>query len=146
MPFLAADISVFLKQSSRALKQTTLLTLHAIISSSTTRHSTLPSATVCAVLVEVSQLLTDSDLNITDLSLIVTHSTLSLFHHDREVVPLILSEVLSRAVCLASSALMQGHAQKSLISLLQLMVSTNMPGLQFEALREKLIAFANSCK
>lgn len=109
---VAADISVFLRQSSRVLKQTTLVTLQAIICSSASRRATLPASTVCAVLREVAQLLTDSDMNITDLSLRVTHSTLSLFHHDPQVTPLILSEVLTRAVNLACSALMQGHAQK----------------------------------
>ena len=138
---VAADIAVFLRQSSRLLKQTTLLTLQAIIASS--REAVIASPTVCTVLSEVSQLLTDSDMNITDLSLHLTHSTVALYHKDSQVARVILSDVLSRVVSLACSPLMQGHAQQSLIHLLQLMVSSDVPGLSFEALRDRLVAFAS---
>mmetsp|Transcript_840 Transcript_840/g.1414 ORF Transcript_840/g.1414 Transcript_840/m.1414 type:complete len:1307 (+) Transcript_840:70-3990(+) len=137
---IAADVATFLRQQSRILKQTSLQALDAIMKSSASQSGAIPSETICSVLHEVSLLINDSDLSITDLSLKVTCGVLNLYHEDSTTATTMCEVILPRVISLASSPLMQGAAQNSLIALLQSFVSSGVPNLSFRSLRERLLS------
>jgi cullin-associated NEDD8-dissociated protein 1 len=83
-------------------------------------------STACIILKEVANLLTSSDLTTTDLSLKVVGSLVVRYGvTNASVEETLQKDVISRVLELASSSLIQGGAQDSLIELLQVIVHSN---------------------
>ena len=124
----AEELSLYLRQYSRALKQQTLTTLDALVN----HHSTILNETIVTVIVrESSALLTDNDLHLLSL-------TLRLQHHLLKKNIQISSDAIhqnsySKLVVLSKSPLLQGQALSNLIAFLQLIITTGYPHFSFDA-------------
>jgi len=122
----AGDLALFLRQSSRSLKQLTLTTLAAIVSSSSTQ---LVSAEAEALLGEASALINETDLHLSHLSLQLTSRMLE--KNATICGPAIHQHVYPRMLELARSSLVQGAAQTSLIQLFRALVQSALPGMSY---------------
>jgi len=132
------ELSQFLRQQSRPLKQSTLETLMALVKSSgqgmSAEHFQL-------VLQEAAPLISDADLHLTHLTLRLAVSVVSTGSSSLDATSTI---ILDKGLALATSPLLQGRALESLIVLLQALVTTNAPGCDFNVIYEKLQASVHS--
>lgn len=134
-PFLResiVEIAQFLRQQNRSLKQTTLLTLDALVGAHT---AALTTELAAALLREVAALVTDADLQLAHLAL---KTAANLFANFPAAAPALLVEVYPRAVSLATSSLLQGQAQTSLVLLLQNLVIVGPERMAFSDLFDTL--------
>lgn len=112
------NLALFLRQQSRVLRQASLQTLNAIITSVYNSTSlSVPSLTT--ILQETSNHINDSDLHITFLSLKVA---LNILQNIPNTADIISQTILPKSLLLASSPLLQGAAQHALIELFQVLV------------------------
>lgn len=135
------ELSQFLRQQNRLLKQTTLQTFESLI---LCKSATLSDNNIEILLQEAAPLIGDGDLHLAHLSMKVTLSILINFSKQSTIKPM-CEQIYPKAVQLASSALLQGTAQATLITLFQEFISREIMtyGDLFNALyqsssREKL--------
>ena len=115
------DLAAFLRQQSRLLKQTTLQTLEALVKSKSAR---ITDDQIGAVLRESSVLVSDSDLHLTHLALRVALALFEKFPTGATTTQL-RAYIYPRVIELASSPLLQGAAQQTVVSFFQDIVATN---------------------
>ena len=120
------ELSMFLRQQSRGLKQTTLSTLDALISS---RSAVLEEHSIFIILQEASSLVNDSDLHLTHLTFVLT---LSILRKVPSSATVIKQFIYPKMVILSGSSLLQGAALNSMVSLFQALVCANTEGTTFE--------------
>jgi len=113
------ELSQFLRQQNRLLKQTTLQTFESLIFC---KSATLSDSNIEILLQEAAPLICDGDLHLAHLSMKVTLSILTNFSKQSTIKPM-CEQIYPRAVQLASSALLQGLAQVTLITLFQEFIS-----------------------
>ncbi len=121
------DLSHFLRQNSRTLQQLTLQCLDALLASPS---SLLTQDLISAVLQESHVLISDTDLYLTHLSLRITLTVLR--KNAAASAEPILGFVYQRIVEVAKSALIQGVALQSLISLFQELSTANLTKMRFQ--------------
>lgn len=121
-------LAQFLRQQSRALKQTTLETLMALIESSSAQ---MDGALFALVLAEAAPLISDADLHLTHLSLRLTIAVLAVSPAATHTVA---DHVMPRVLVIAASSLLQGRALDSLLELLREFVALDAPRLGFDEL------------
>jgi len=109
------ELSQFLRQQNRMLKQSTLQTFESLISC---KSAILSESNIEVILQEINPLIGDSDLHLAHLSMKVALSILTNFPKESTAKPM-REQIYSKLIQLASSALLQGMAQVTLISLLQ---------------------------
>jgi cullin-associated NEDD8-dissociated protein 1 len=129
----AEDLSLYLRQYSRSLKQQCLTTLDALIN----HHSTVLNETIVMVIVkETSALLSDSDLHLCSLSLKLLHGLL------KKNVQLSCDPIYQcsyqKLILLAKSPLLQGSALTNLILVLQTLVTTGYSNFSFDSVFQNL--------
>lgn len=134
-----AELTAFLRKANRALRQATLGTLNSIIVAYGDKIT--PSAYE-VIIVELSTLISDSDLHMTALALELCCTLMA----DRSSTPNIGStvrdKVLPQALTLVRSSLLQGHALMALQKFFAgLIYSANT---SFESLLESLLSSAKS--
>ena len=126
------ELSMFLRQQSRGLKQTTLSTLDALISS---RSAVLEEHSIVIILQEASSLVNDSDLHLTHLTFVLTLSILKKMPSSATVIK---QFIYPKMVILSGSSLLQGAALNSMVSLFQALVCANSEGTTFEDILDTL--------
>jgi cullin-associated NEDD8-dissociated protein 1 len=131
------EIAVYLKQNNRLLKQTTLGTLFTILKF---HAQEMTPASIQAVLRELPTVFHENDLNIIDSTLQVLSLIFQNFSTHAQVLSLIQQDILPRVYDLACSSWIYGIAQKSLISLLQLFTTSDLPLFSFHDLESQLIS------
>lgn len=136
----ASDIPNFLRQHNRTLRQATLSTIIAIMEYKNSNVD-VPIKTACNILHEVSILLSNSDISSTDLSLKVIECIIKQFGIiDGEIITTLRIDVLPKSTELATSSLLHGTAQDSLVGLLQVFAQSNENELRYEDLVKTLIS------
>ena len=126
------ELSLFLRQQSRGLKQTTLSTLDALISS---HSAVLEEHSIFIILQEASSLVNDSDLHLTHLTFVLTLSILKKVPSSATVIK---QFIYPKMVILSGSSLLQGAALNSMVSLFQALVCANTEGTTFEDILDTL--------
>jgi cullin-associated NEDD8-dissociated protein 1 len=141
------QISHYLRQQSRQLKQATLQTLESLILSNSSSHLTVEQLN--EVLTEVAANISDSDLHLTSLSLNVSQCIFNKFQ-TQEITNQIRKEIYPRIINLATSSLLQGTTQTILISFLQDISNSNFLnnkiGISYDEILQSLYACSLNCK
>lgn len=130
-----SELSQFLRQQSRSLKQTTLETIDALVNSN---GSNMSSELFANVMVEAAPLVSDTDLHLSHLALQLTVSVLAV---NPSAAATVRNEILPRALTIAASPLLQGMALKSLLNFYQSLVKMDAgaDGLGFDTLLAALL-------
>jgi len=133
------ELSSFLRKSNRQLKQSSLATLGVLVRN----YGSDPKAAELfkLVLVELSPLISDSDLHLSHLALSLAASILQV---NPSAASNIADQILPKTMDLLQSSLLQGLALESLLSLLSELVKVNAKGLGFDALLERLLGLVNT--
>lgn len=125
-PILADSVSTmasFLKLQSRSLKQSSLEALDTIVTNHGSAYLELANGELYAmVLQELAPLIVDSDLHLSHLSL---RAAISVLKECPACGPAVKSHVLSNALVLSTSPLLQDLALDSLLALLEQIVLSN---------------------
>ena len=97
-----SELSLFLRQKSRSLKQITLFTLDSLINS---KSVILRDGDINTILLETSSLINDNDLHLTYLAL---NLTLSILKSNYDSIIIVKNYIYPKMIELASSPLLQG--------------------------------------
>jgi cullin-associated NEDD8-dissociated protein 1 len=129
-----SDLTSFLRQQSRLLKQTSLAAVGAILQSPTVRKL-ITGAVLDPLFKELSMLMIDSDLNLAQHALKVT---IIIFEHyptlisSSELMDCMVNHIFPKSIQLAYSPLLLGSCQLTLISFLQTIITLKIPNLGFK--------------
>ena len=134
IPKATSLLSSFLRQQSRVLKQSTLQCIDALINA-THLQSSLSLLQVKTILTDISTLISDTDLHLTQMSLKVC---LCVISNVADAAPIVCEEILPKAMDLAYSSLLQGKALFSLIQLLQELILRNVSTVTFDDMLQAL--------
>jgi cullin-associated NEDD8-dissociated protein 1 len=137
---ICIELSGFLRQQLRALKQSSLMALDALVLSKGKMMQDNVSSTI---LKESSVLITDVDLHLSHLALRVATNILS---SNGSSCPLVQKYVLGRAMDLASSTVLQGLALRSLQGFLATLVSLEQEGSSYDELCALLLEPLVKCE
>lgn len=121
------DLSHFLRQNSRTLQQLTLQCLDALLASPSAQ---ITKTLVASILQESHVLISDTDLYLTHLSLRLTLTILK--KSSKAAAESIVMFVYQRIVDVAKSALIQGVALQSLITLFQELAIADLAKMRFQ--------------
>ncbi|KDO16458.1 hypothetical protein SPRG_18016, partial [Saprolegnia parasitica CBS 223.65] len=117
-------LSQLLRQQSRTLKQTALDTLIALVQS---KGASVAAASLCDTIQEASALISDSDLQLSQLSLTLVSAILTTSPSAASDA-VVVTKVLPNALLLSASALLQGPALEALFVLLRQLVAAESHG------------------
>ncbi|XP_022723263.1 cullin-associated NEDD8-dissociated protein 1-like isoform X1 [Durio zibethinus] len=132
-----AELTGFLRKANRALRQATLRTLNSLIVAYGDKIG--PSAYE-VIIVELSALISDSDLHMTALALELCCTLMADKRSSRNVSSAVRNRVLPQALTLIKSSLLQGQALLALQNFFAgLVYSANT---SFDALLESLLSSA----
>lgn len=124
----------FLRKNQRTLKLNTLHLLDTLVKN---YGESIGTEAITIVLNEVTPLINESDLHISQLTLSLLTSLTKSYQAFLPVIPqLILPETL----VLVKSPLLQGTALQSVLDFFQALVKSSFPGLDYTTLVEQLIA------
>lgn len=124
----------FLRKNQRTLKLNTLHLLDTLVKN---YGESIGTEAITIVLNEVTPLINESDLHISQLTLSLLTSLTKSYQAFLPVIPqLILPETL----VLVKSPLLQGTALQSVLDFFQALVRSSFPGLDYTTLVEQLIA------
>eukprot|EP00979_Chaetoceros_neogracilis_P018000 scaffold10547_cov268-Chaetoceros_neogracile.AAC.9 len=131
---MITELSSLLRQNSRSVKQSTLQCLETVV---TSRPARLDASIFGLVLKELSNVIVDSDLHISHLSLKVCHSILDV---GVASVPEIKEFLLPSLLNMSKSSLLQDKALDSLLIVMENLVSSKAVDFQelLVALKEGL--------
>lgn len=124
----------FLRKNQRALKLATLTLLDTFVKN---YGSVLNIALLNAVIVELPPLLSEADLHIAQLTLLLLTSIARL---QPQALSSVTNNILPETLNLAKSPLLQGAALSSMLEFFQALVAANLPGLGYRNLLELLMA------
>ncbi|KAM0046728.1 putative TATA-binding protein interacting (TIP20) [Helianthus debilis subsp. tardiflorus] len=128
------ELTAFLRKANRALRQATLGTLNTLI---VAYGDNIGSAAYEVIIVELSTLISDTDLHMTALALELCCTLMS----DRRSVGLVVrNKVLPQALALVKSSLLQGQALLALQNFFATLVYS--ANTSFDALLESLLSTA----
>ena len=131
------ELAGFLRQQSRALKQTTLETQEILVRA---HGRAMAPALLETVLTEAAALIDDVDLHLTHLALRVTISVIGAADATgAPIAGVAKSVVLPKALTLAASPLLQGLALSSLLELFGALCGCAAAGLDFATLYGALL-------
>lgn len=136
-PLLGEGIPIlgsFLRKNQRALKLSTLTLLDTLLNN----YSTAMNVNLLQkVMVELPPLISDQDLHIAQLTLILLTTTAKV---QPSALQQPISALLPEILTLAKSPLLQGAALTSMLELFQAFVSTGITGLGYNDLLKMLIS------
>ncbi|GAB2283803.1 Cullin-associated NEDD8-dissociated protein 1 [Dionaea muscipula] len=132
-----AELTAFLRKANRALRQATLGTLNSILR---THDDKISSSTYEVIIVELSTLISDSDLHMTALALELCCTLMADRRSNFNICVTVRDRVLPQALTLIRSSLLQGQALVALQNLFAgLVYSANA---SFESLLDSLLSSA----
>lgn len=108
-----AELTAFLRKANRALRQATLGTLNFLI---VAYGDKIASSTYEVIIVELSSLISDSDLHMTALALELCCTLMNDKRSSQNVGLAVRNKVVPQALTLIKSPLLQGHALSALQS------------------------------
>jgi len=114
------ELALFLRQQSRPLKLATLETLIALVKSNA---SSMTTPLFELILTEAASLISDADLHLSHLALLLTVHVLQASPQCAGLI--VQQHSLPKVLHLAASPLLQGYALRSLLSLLDELVSVH---------------------
>ncbi|XP_026279732.1 cullin-associated NEDD8-dissociated protein 1 isoform X2 [Frankliniella occidentalis] len=124
----------FLRKNQRALKLATLTLLDTFVKN---YGSALNITLLNAVIVELPPLLSEADLHIAQLTLLLLTSIARL---QPQALSFVANAILPETLNLAKSPLLQGAALSSMLEFFQALVAANLPGLGYRDLLQLLMA------
>lgn len=130
-PYLGTAIPIladFLRKNQRTLKISSLILLDTLVKN---YGDDINSQVIENVLVEIPQLISESDLYISQLTLTLLTS---LIRSEKAYFPIITDKILQQTLVLVRSPLLQGTTLQSLLDFFQVLVIKPFPNLTFEQL------------
>ncbi|KAL9241863.1 hypothetical protein vseg_015923 [Gypsophila vaccaria] len=137
LEIVVAELTAFLRKANRTLRQATLGTLNSIIKAYGDKIS---SSAYEVIIVELSSLISDSELHMTALSLELCCTLMADRKSTSNVGITVKDKVLPQALTLVRSSLLQGQALAALQKFFAIMV--NSASTSFESLLESLLSSA----
>jgi cullin-associated NEDD8-dissociated protein 1 len=136
---VVTELASFLRKSNKPLRQASLVALDVIV----THHSALlQPADYDEVLSQLPPLLSDADLHVAHLALVLAATVV---HHAAALtVPRLGEAVIPRAMELLTSPLLQGYALKSALDFFAALVAHDAPALDFGTVSSKLLQLAGT--
>lgn len=131
------DLTAFLRKANRALRQATLGTLNTLI---VAYGDKIGSAAYEVIVVELSTLISDSDLHMTALALELCCTLMSDRRSGPTVGLTVRNKVLPQALALVKSSLLQGQALSALQNFFATLVYS--ANTSFDTLLESLLSTA----
>ncbi|KAI4298901.1 hypothetical protein L6164_032414 [Bauhinia variegata] len=131
------ELTAFLRKANRALRQATLGTLNSLI---VAYGDKIGSSAYEAIIVELSALISDSDLHMTALALELCCTLMSDRRSSPNVGLAVRNKVLPQALTLIKSSLLQGQALLALQNFFAALVYS--ANTSFDSLLESLLASA----
>ncbi|KAL9675175.1 hypothetical protein QQ045_003376 [Rhodiola kirilowii] len=132
---LIAELTAFLRKANRSLRQATLGTLNSLI---VAYGDKIGSAAYEVIIVELSTLISDSDLHITALALELCCTLMDDKRAKSNVGRAVKTKVLPQALTLIKSSLLQSHALSALQNFFLGLVSSG--NISFDTLLDSLIS------
>ncbi|KAL5714673.1 Cullin-associated NEDD8-dissociated protein 1 [Ranunculus cassubicifolius] len=132
-----AELTAFLRKANRALRQATLDTLNSLV---TAYGDRIGSSAYETIIVELSNLISDSDLHMTALALALCYTLMSDRRSSPNVGLTVRSKVLPQALTLIRSSLLQGQALLALQNFFAALV--NSANTSFDTLLDSLLSSA----
>lgn len=132
LPEVVQILGSFLRKNQRALKLNSLSLLDTLV-----KNYKLDPNLLREALYEVQPLISESDLHVAQLSLVLLTSSAKL---QPEALLGVHERVLPEIIGLVKSPLLQGTALKCTLEFFQALVQANIPGLSYEMLLENLFA------
>ncbi|XP_071725473.1 cullin-associated NEDD8-dissociated protein 1-like [Rutidosis leptorrhynchoides] len=133
------ELTAFLRKANRALRQATLGTLNTLI---VAYGDKIGSAAYEVIIVELSTLISDSDLHMTALALELCCTLMSDRRSGPTIGLTVRNKVLPQALTLVKSALLQGQALLALQNFFATLVYS--ANTSFDVLLESLLSTAKS--
>lgn len=121
----------FLRKNQRALKLNSLTLLDTLV-----KNYSLDPELLRRALCEVQPLISESDLHVAQLSLVLLTSSAKL---QPDALLGIHEKILPEIMCLVKSPLLQGTALKCTLEFFQALVKANIPGLGYRQILEMLM-------
>lgn len=134
---VTAELTAFLRKANRALRQATLGTLNSIVAAYGDKIS---SSTYEVIVVELSSLISDSDLHMTALALELCCTLMTDQRSCLKIAVTVRDRVLPQALTLIRSSLLQGQALVALQNLFAGLVQS--ANTSFESLLDSLLSSA----
>jgi cullin-associated NEDD8-dissociated protein 1 len=134
------ELSHFLRQQSRSLKQVTLETLDALI---TSNGQNISKDQFTMMLTETSALITDGDLHLSHLAVKLTISILAVSPSSPDTVK---AAILPEIITLSKSFLLHGPALETVLTFYKDIMSLQVTGMAFEDLLRSLLSVESSAK
>ncbi|KAM6586335.1 hypothetical protein CsatA_008940 [Cannabis sativa] len=131
------ELTAFLRKANRALRQATLGTLNSLI---VAYGDKIASPAYEVIIVELSTLISDSDLHMTALALELCCTLMSDKRSSLVIGTAVRNKVLPQALTLIKSSLLQGHALLALQNFFAALVYS--ANTSFDALLESLLSSA----
>lgn len=134
LPDATKDLATFLRKQNRQLKQSSLTTLEIIVKNYGKEKAI--QAHYPAVLGELTPLVSDTDLHISHLSLILVAAILKA---SPETISVVREGIYTKSLELVQSSLLQGSALSSILALFSELVTIGDKKLTYEALLESFL-------
>ncbi|XP_074601185.1 cullin-associated and neddylation-dissociated 1 [Brevipalpus obovatus] len=134
LPEAVPILASFLRKNQRTLKLSTLHLLDTLVKN---YGESIGTEAITIVLNEVTPLINESDLHISQLTLSLLSS---LTRSYQAFLPVIPQLILPETLVLVKSPLLQGTALQSVLDFFQALVRSSFPGLDYNTLVEQLIA------
>ncbi|PIA55279.1 hypothetical protein AQUCO_00800179v1 [Aquilegia coerulea] len=132
-----AELTTFLRKANRALRQATLATLNSLVAAYGDRIGSSAYETITA---ELSNLISDSDLHMTALALVLCYTLMSDKRSSPNVGLTVRYKVLPQALTLIRSSLLQGQALLALQNFFAALVHS--ANTSFDDLLDSLLSSA----
>ncbi|KAI3978694.1 hypothetical protein MKX01_015869 [Papaver californicum] len=134
---LIAELTAFLRKANRSLRQATLGTLNSLL---VAYGDKIACSAYEVIIAELSSLISDSDLHMTALALVLCSTLMTDRKSSPDVGLTVRNKVLPQALTLIRSSLLQGHALQALQSFFAALVHS--ANTSFDALLESLLSSA----
>ncbi|XP_059648314.1 cullin-associated NEDD8-dissociated protein 1 [Cornus florida] len=131
------ELTTFLRKANRALRQATLGTLNSLV---VAYGDKIGLAAYEVIIVELSALISDSDLHMTALTLELCYTLMADRRSSLNVGSTVRNKVLPQALTLVRSSLLQGQALSALQYFFAALV--NSENMSFDALLDSLLSTA----
>ncbi|CAI0376789.1 unnamed protein product [Linum tenue] len=131
------ELTAFLRKANRALRQATLGTLNSLVSA---YGDLIGSSAYEVIIVELSTLISDSDLHMTALALELCCTLMADSRSSQSIGLAVRNKVLPQALTLIKSSLLQGQALLALQNFFAALVSS--ANTSFDTLLDSLLSSA----
>ncbi|OVA11021.1 TATA-binding protein interacting (TIP20) [Macleaya cordata] len=137
LEYVITELTAFLRKANRALRQATLGTLNSLL---VAYGDKIGSSAYEVIIVELSALISDADLHMTALALVLCCTLMTDRKSSPNVGLTVRNKVLPQALTLLRSSLLQGHALLALQSFFAALVHS--ANTSFDTLLDSLLSSA----